>query len=114
MPLVTVHLQPAVIPSRVAPPTFPGVVGPRWLKNLMLSVAGRLVIDRMISTPCLDRKRFRVRAAGPPRDSPGRVAWRRLRTQSSSLDKSRDLRDIDPKTTGIVSNRPIKIALSIL
>jgi UDP:flavonoid glycosyltransferase YjiC (YdhE family) len=33
VPLVTAHLQPAVIPSRIAPPTIPGIVGPRWLKN---------------------------------------------------------------------------------
>ena len=56
VPLVTVHLQPAVIPSRIAPPTFPGVVGPRWLKNLMLGLAGRLVIDRVI---CPEVNRFR-------------------------------------------------------
>jgi rhamnosyltransferase subunit B len=48
VPLVTVHLQPAVILSRIAPPTFPGVVGPRWLKGLLLGLAERLVIDRTI------------------------------------------------------------------
>ncbi len=63
LPLVTVHLQPAVIPSRIEPPTFPGVVGPRWLKNLMFSLAGRLVIDRMI---CPEVNRFRQELGLPP------------------------------------------------
>ncbi len=63
VPLVTVHLQPAVIPSRIAPPTFSGVVGPRWLKSLMFGLAGRLVIDRMI---CPEVNRFRQELGLPP------------------------------------------------
>ena len=61
--LVTVHLQPAVILSRIAPPTFPGVVGPRWLKNLTFSLAERLVIDRTI---CPEVNCFRVELGLPP------------------------------------------------
>ena len=48
VPLVTVDLQPAVILSRVAPPTFPGVAGPRWLRNALLRLGERFVIDRTI------------------------------------------------------------------
>ncbi len=48
VPLATVHLQPAVILSRVAPPTFPGVVGPRWFRNLLFRLGEHLVIDRTI------------------------------------------------------------------
>ena len=63
VPLVTIHLQPAVIPSRMKPPTNSGIVGPRWFKNLMFSLAGRLVIDRMI---CPEVNRFRQELGLPP------------------------------------------------
>lgn len=56
VPLATVHIQPAVILSRVEPPTFPGVVGPRWLKGLLFGLAERVVIDR---TVCPEVNRFR-------------------------------------------------------
>lgn len=56
VPLVTIHIQPAVILSRIEPPAFPGVVGPRWLKGLLFSLAERLVIDR---TVCPEVNRFR-------------------------------------------------------
>jgi rhamnosyltransferase subunit B len=48
VPLVTVHLQPAVILSRIEPPIFPGVAGPRWLRNALLRLGERFVIDRTI------------------------------------------------------------------
>lgn len=56
VPVVTVQIQPAVILSYVEPPTFPGVVGPRWFKGLMLGLAERLVIDR---TVCPEVNRIR-------------------------------------------------------
>jgi rhamnosyltransferase subunit B len=63
VPLVTVHLQPAVILSRIKPPTYSGIVGPRWLRNLMFSLAERLVIDRTI---CPEVNRFRQELGLPP------------------------------------------------
>lgn len=48
IPLLTFHVQPAVIWSRQAPPTLPGVVGPRWLKSLMYGIGEKLVIDRTV------------------------------------------------------------------
>jgi len=48
MPLITVHVQPAVIWSNHAPPTLPGVIGPRWLKGLMYSLGEKFVIDRTV------------------------------------------------------------------
>jgi rhamnosyltransferase subunit B len=63
IPLVTVHIQPAVILSRIEPPAFPGLVGPRWFKNLMVGLAERLVIDR---TVCPEVNRFRRELGLPP------------------------------------------------
>ncbi|WP_437188010.1 glycosyltransferase [Planctomicrobium sp. SH668] len=48
IPLVTVHLQPAVIWSDVAPPTIGGLGGPRWFKNLMFRVAERFAVDSVV------------------------------------------------------------------
>jgi rhamnosyltransferase subunit B len=45
VPVVTLHLQPAVIWSRIDPPTLPGLLGPRWLRNALYDVGERLVID---------------------------------------------------------------------
>ncbi len=63
VPLVTVHLQPAVILSRIEPPTYSGVIGPRWLRNLMFSLAERFVIERTI---CPEVNRFRQELGLPP------------------------------------------------
>ncbi len=60
VPLVTVHLQPAAILSRVEPPTFPGVVGPRWLKNLLFRLGERFVIDRTVC-PVVNSLRHELR-----------------------------------------------------
>lgn len=35
LPVVTAHLQPAVMWSGIEPPAFAGIVGPRWLKRLI-------------------------------------------------------------------------------
>jgi rhamnosyltransferase subunit B len=45
VPVLTLHLQPAVIWSRVEPPTLPGLPGPRWLRNALYDLGERLVID---------------------------------------------------------------------
>ena len=50
VPLVTVHLQPAVILSAYDPPTFPNMISgrwvPRWLLRTQFRLAELLVIDR--------------------------------------------------------------------
>ncbi len=43
--VVTVHLQPIMLWSRIRPPKLPGVKGPRWLQQQMFQIAQRLVID---------------------------------------------------------------------
>ncbi len=48
IPVVTMHLQPAVILSEVAPPSFPGAFGPRWLKRLMYRAGERWIVDRVV------------------------------------------------------------------
>jgi rhamnosyltransferase subunit B len=63
VPLVTIHIQPAVILSHIEPPAFPRVVGPRWLKGLLFGLAERLVIDR---TVCPEVNRFRRELGLPP------------------------------------------------
>jgi rhamnosyltransferase subunit B len=44
VPNVTVHLQPAVLWSRLQPPTLPNAFGPRWLKNLLFNFGCRFII----------------------------------------------------------------------
>jgi rhamnosyltransferase subunit B len=63
VPLVTIHIQPAVILSRIEPPAFPGIFGPRWFKGFLFSLAERLVIDR---TVCPEVNRFRQDLELPP------------------------------------------------
>jgi rhamnosyltransferase subunit B len=63
LPLVTIHVQPAVIWSDVEPPTFPGVFGPRWLKHVQYGLAERMVIDRIV---CPEVNRFRQELGLPP------------------------------------------------
>jgi len=53
VPLVTAHLQPAAILSRVEPPTFAGVVGPRWLRNGLL----RIQLNGWVQNNALPRNR---------------------------------------------------------
>lgn len=43
--VITVHLQPVMLWSRIRPPKLPGVMGPRWLQHHMFQIAQRLVID---------------------------------------------------------------------
>jgi rhamnosyltransferase subunit B len=48
LPVVTVHLQPSVIWSDVAPPEMPGMFGPRWLRNFMYRVGVKFFIDPVV------------------------------------------------------------------
>jgi rhamnosyltransferase subunit B len=48
VPVITLHLQPAVLWSRFSPPTVPGVFGPRWLKTLLYAMGERLVLDPVV------------------------------------------------------------------
>lgn len=45
LPVITVHLQPAVLWSDIHPPSLPGLWGPRWLKSLLYGIGERVVID---------------------------------------------------------------------
>ncbi len=46
--VVTMHVQPSVLWSRLEPPRLPGLFGPRWLKNLQFLMAERWFIDRAV------------------------------------------------------------------
>jgi len=49
-PLVTVHLQPAVLWSDYEPPTFAGFFGPRWLRSLQFRFGQRFYIDPTVAS----------------------------------------------------------------
>lgn len=51
VPVVSLHLQPAVVWSDLAPPTLPGVAGPRWLKRLAYRIGERCFIDPVVCPP---------------------------------------------------------------
>ena len=46
--VITVHLQPLMMWSRIRPPKMPGMFGPRWLKHRMFQIAQRLVVDPVV------------------------------------------------------------------
>jgi UDP:flavonoid glycosyltransferase YjiC (YdhE family) len=56
IPLATVHLQPAVFWSDIAPPDLPGMAGPRWLKRFLYQIGTRFVINPAIC-PFINRWR---------------------------------------------------------
>jgi len=43
--VVSVHLQPIMMWSRIRPPRLPGLIGPGWLQDAMYRTAQRLVIN---------------------------------------------------------------------
>ena len=45
LPLITVHLQPAVLWSDIAPPKLPGAFGPNWLMRVLYRVGVKFIID---------------------------------------------------------------------
>jgi len=48
MPVITVHVQPAVLWSDHAPPTLPGLFGPRWMKRWIYRAAERYILDPVV------------------------------------------------------------------
>lgn len=48
IPVASVHLQPSVLWSDVAPPVLAGLVGPRWLRSWLYALGERFVIDRTV------------------------------------------------------------------
>jgi len=63
IPVLTVHLQPAVIWSDLAPPIFPNLFGPRWLKRMLFRIGEKLAVDRLI---CPDLNAWRKELGLPP------------------------------------------------
>ncbi len=48
LPILTLHLQPAVLWSDSDPPALPGLFGPRWLKGLLYRIGERCFIDPVV------------------------------------------------------------------
>lgn len=46
--VVSIHLQPVMLWSRLQPPRMPGLFGPKWLQHHMYKMAQRLVIDPVV------------------------------------------------------------------
>jgi len=61
--VVSVHLQPIMLWSRIQPPRMPGLFGPKWLQHHMYKMAQRLVIDPVV-LPSLNS--FRRELGIPP------------------------------------------------
>ncbi|MHB8902175.1 MAG: nucleotide disphospho-sugar-binding domain-containing protein [Thermoguttaceae bacterium] len=53
LPVITLHCQPAVLWSDRAPPTLPGMRGPRWFRSLLFRLGERFFIDPVV-TPFLN------------------------------------------------------------
>ncbi len=56
LPVVTIHLSPAVLWSDIEPPVLTGAAGPLWLRRLGFRLGERLAIDRTVC-PSLNRLR---------------------------------------------------------
>lgn len=56
LPVLTIHLSPAVLWSDIEPPVLTGAAGPLWLRRLGFRLGERLVIDRTVC-PGLNRLR---------------------------------------------------------
>ena len=54
--VVSVHLQPMMLWSRICPPSMPGLFGPIWFQNRIYELAQRLVINPVVR-PSLNRYR---------------------------------------------------------
>jgi len=48
IPVLTVHLQPAVLWSDHAPPQLANLFGPRWFKSLLYRLGEKFVLDRLL------------------------------------------------------------------
>jgi rhamnosyltransferase subunit B len=61
--VISIHLQPVMLWSRIKPPRMPGLFGPKWLQHHMYKIAQRLVIDPVV-LPSLNA--FRRELEMPP------------------------------------------------
>jgi rhamnosyltransferase subunit B len=48
IPVVSLHVQPAVLWSDIDPPSLPGVFGPRWLRSWLYGVGEKYFIDPVV------------------------------------------------------------------
>lgn len=48
LPVITLHLQPAVLWSSRLPPALPGLFGPRWLKTVQYWIGERFFLDPVV------------------------------------------------------------------
>ncbi len=55
-PIITAHMQPAVVWSNISPPQIPGMYGPRWVQRLQFRIGERFFIDPVV---CPDLNSFR-------------------------------------------------------
>lgn len=46
--VVSIHLQPVMLWSRIQPPRMPGLFGPKWMQHHMYTMAQRMVIDPVV------------------------------------------------------------------
>jgi rhamnosyltransferase subunit B len=58
-PLITSHIQPAVLWSDIQPPQLPGLFGSRWLKSTMVRIGEKLYVNP-IALPTLNRWRHEL------------------------------------------------------
>ncbi|WP_175517526.1 glycosyltransferase [Planctomicrobium piriforme] len=63
IPVITMHLQPAVIWSDIQPPGLPGMFGPKWLQRIQFRIGERFVIDPVV---CPFLNAWRVELGLPP------------------------------------------------
>ncbi|MHB0960490.1 MAG: glycosyltransferase [Pirellulaceae bacterium] len=63
LPVVSFHIQPAVVWSDIEPPLMPGTLGPRWLKRIQYNIGERFFID---SAVCPTLNSFRHELGLPP------------------------------------------------
>jgi UDP:flavonoid glycosyltransferase YjiC (YdhE family) len=59
----SVHLQPSVLASYADPPALPNVVGPKFLRRILLWLGGKMAIDPIV---CPTLNEFRRRKGLPP------------------------------------------------
>lgn len=60
IPMISLHLQPVVLWSDIEPPTFPGLVGPSWLKGMAFRAGEKWVLERA-ALPTLNAWRRELR-----------------------------------------------------
>jgi rhamnosyltransferase subunit B len=58
-PLITSHIQPAVLWSDIKPPKLPGLFGSRWLKKTLVRIGEKLYVDP-VALPTLNQWRAQL------------------------------------------------------